>query len=301
LLKADFRPGSIKEYPSIIDHWVHNFQDEVLQPDGTYQRTAHGIGLPAERLWNHKSIQTYGNRKDLMDELIKVNGVGIDTYSVLDYDQFAKKHGSDRELIYKPQGGSLGKGIEVFQGLTDLKRAVEAKRLSSNGFIQPYLDIMNPIRGIVGASEKDKQLLAKFNAKADRPREIRMHVIVTTDSEGRLQVEAYPTLKVSETNRKFSKRLLYIGLDPSCVSKGSFMHDKSVELAKAVCIAAGQPDKPIPQYYGVFDWLVDGDAQNPEDIRVVDGNCRGPNLPEAAVSARDALERALVFSGKKLL
>lgn len=300
LLKADFRPGSIEEYPSIIDHWVYNFQDEVSQPDGTFQPVAHGIGLPAERLWNHKSIQTYGNRKDLMDELLNAHGVGIKTYPALEYDWFVQERG-DRELIYKPQGGSLGRGVEVFENVAALRRAIETRRLPSNGLIQPYLNVMNPIQGIVAASEKDKQLLAEFNSKADRPREIRMHVIVTTDSEGRLQVETYPTLKISETNRKFSKRLLYIGLDPSCVGEGSVMYDKTVELAKAVCIAAGRPGKPVPHYYGVFDWLVDGDVRNPEDIRVVDGNCRGPHLPEAATSARDALERALVFSGKKLL
>jgi len=301
LLEADFRPGGIEAYPSVIDHWVYNFQNEVLQPDGTYQRTAHGIGLPAERLWNHKSIQTYGNRKDLMDDIIMSHGVGIETYSVLEYEQFADIHGGARKLIYKPQGGSLGKGVEVFDGVQELRRALEANRIATNGLIQPYLNTMNPIKGLVPATPADAKLLEELNSTVDRPREIRMHVVTTTDEYGQLQTEAYPTMKISEPNRAFLKYQTGIGIDPSCLAEGTFMHDKSVELAQAVCVAAGEPGKPIPQYYGVFDWLVDGDVHNPEDIRVGDGNCRGPGIPECSGAAREALERALVFSSQKLL
>lgn len=301
LLEADFRPGTIGAYPSVIDHWVENFQDEVLQADGTYQRTAHGIGLPADRLWNHKSIQTFGNRKDLMDSLIAAHGAGIATYNVLDYQQFADIHGGNCAVIYKPQGGSQSIGIEVFDAVRDLHDALQTKRIATNGLIQPYLRITTPIQGVVPASAADAELLKEFNATPDRPREIRMHVITTIDQHGQLQTKAYPMMKISHPHRKFMKYQTGIGIDPSCLGKGTFIHDKSVELAQAVCVAAGQPGRPIPQYYGVFDWLVDGDIRNPDDVRVGDGNCRGPGAPECAAAARDGLWRALVDSGKKQL
>lgn len=301
LLEAHFKPGTIEDYPSIIDHWVHNFQDEVLQLDGTYQRTAYGIGLPPERLWNHKRIQTFGNRKDLMEEIITAHGVGIDTYAVLNYEQFVDKYGAERTLIYKPQGGSRGKGIEVFKSIADLHLALTTKRIATNGFIQPYLNVKNPIQGVKPASKEDARLLKTLNAMADRPREIRMHVITTTDESGQLRTEAYPMMKISEPNRDFLKYQTGIGIDPACLGEGSFIHDKSVELAQAVCKAAGESGAPVPQYYGVFDWLVDGDIHNPDDVRVGDGNCRGPGLPVCAAAARDAFFRALVVGGKKML
>jgi hypothetical protein len=296
LSHANFQPGSIEEYPAVIDHWVRNFQDEVPQPDGTVQRTAYGIGLPAARLWNHKNVQTFGNRKDLMDDLINGQGVGIDTYKVTDYDRFASEHGTS-QLIYKPQGGARGKGIEVFQTLADLKRALERKRVAVNGFIQPYLQIMNPIQGVKPATAADAELLERYNQKPDRPREIRMYVITTTDQAGNLHTEACPVMKISEPNRTFLQHKLSITLDPACLGPGTFMHDKSVELAQALCREAGD----IPQYYGVFDWLVDGDVHDPDHVRVGDGNCRIPGLSPTADVARDAYAHALVASAQRNL
>ena len=301
LKEAHFLPGTIQDYPTVIDHWVHNFQDEVRQPDGTYQRMAYGIGLPAERLWNHKSIQTFGNRKDLMDALIASHGAGIATYGVLDYQQFADIHGGGRKLIYKPQGGSYGVGVRVFKDVFELQAALRAEKVAHNGLIQPYLQTMNPIQGVMPATSEDAELLRKFNTTADRPREIRMHVITTTDHRGQLHTEAYPMMKVSEPNQQFLKYQMGIGIDPSCLAKGTFIHDKSVVLAQALCRAAGEPGKPVPQYYGVFDWLIDGDVHDPSNVWIGDGNCRGPGIPECAAAARDALERALVFSGNKVL
>lgn len=301
LQQADFRPGSITDYPCIIDHWVRNYQDEVLQPDGTYQRTAYGIGLPPERIWNHKNIQTYGNRKDLMDGIINRHGVGIATYSAADYEKFANRHGQNRRLIYKPQGGARGQGIEVFDTAADVKEALRQKKIAKNGFIQPYLNVMNPIEGVRPATPEDAELLRLYNQKADRPREIRMYVITTTDGDGNLQTEAYPVMKISEPDHLFLKHQLSIALDPSSLGPGTFIHDKSVELAQALCHEASENGKPIPHYYGVFDWLVDGDIYNPAHVRVCDGNCRMPGLAVAATAARDAFERALAQSASRVL
>jgi hypothetical protein len=294
LLEANFKPGRLEDFPCIIDHWVHNFQDEVQQPDGTFQRTAYGIGLPAERLWNHKNVQDFGNRKELMDEIIMNEGVGITTFAVLDYAKFAKQFDSALPIIYKPQGGSRGIGVEVFKNLKELHGAIRTGQIATNGFIQPYLRNNQPIQGVKPLTETDARLLKKYNTKADRPREIRMHVIVSTKEDGELAVEAYPVMKISEPHLPFLKFKQAIGLDPACLGPGSFIYDKTIALAKSVCAAAD-----APQYYGVFDWLVDGDVHNPEDVYVVDGNCRGPGLPENALPARDAFLRALVATGER--
>jgi|GEM_PF-5602257 len=301
LKEAHFLPGTITDYPGVIDHWVGNFQDEILQPDGSYQRTAHGIGLPAARVWNHKSIQYFGNHKDKMDAIIQGHGVGIPMYAATDYDMYASRHGATLPLVYKPQGGSLGLGVRVFASVQELKKALQDKMISPNGFLQEFIENNHPIRGIMPATKQDEELLKRYNVDSDRPREIRMHVITTTDNTGRLYTEAYPVMKVSYPHRQTLKYELGIGIDPTCLGPGSLMHDKSVELAQAVCQAAGTSDKPTPQYYGVFDWIVRGDVHDPDAIWVGDGNCRGPGLPVNAYAAREAFERALVSSARSVI
>lgn len=301
LLEAHFKPGNLNDYPSIIDHWVVNFQDEIVQADGTLQRTAHGVGLPAGRLWNHKNIQEYGNRKDLMDAVIASQNVSIPTFDVLDYGSFIERYGANHELIYKPQGGSRGVGVEVFDTIAALHDGIRTDSIATNGFIQPYLRNNQPIHNVTPLTAKDAEIFAQYNADTSRPREIRMHVIATTDVSGDLKIQTYPMIKISEPHRKYLKFEHAVALDPTCIGPGSFIYDKTVALARALCHAAGTNGTPIPQYYGVFDWLVDGDINNPTDVYVVDGNCRGPGIPECAVPAREALEAALVSSGKSLL
>jgi hypothetical protein len=302
LQNAHFMPGTIEDYPSIIDHWVDNFKHQVFVSEDTYEFKAYGIGLPPERLWNHKKIQAYGNRKDLMDALIVKHGVGIDTWNVQEYDKLHEQY-PRYKVIYKPLGDAQAKGIRIFETVKDVKNALSKKTIMSNGLIQPYLNVFHPLNDLIPASSDDAVLLKELNAKRNRPREIRMHVITTTDESGELQTEAYPIIKVSKPNVQFMQADydFIVGLDPACLSKGSFIHDKSVELAQAVCKAAGEPGRPIPQYYGVFDWLVEGDVNDPTAVRVVDGNCRGPGLVEKAVAARDAFQRALARSGKQVL
>ena len=301
LIDAHFLPGSITDYPSVIDHWVHNFQNEILQPDGTVQRTAHGIGLPPDQVWNHKQIQSYGNHKDKMDKLISEHGVGIRTYSVLNYEEYADTYGGTTPLLYKPQGGSLGLGIHVFSTVKDLEEAIRANVVTRNGFIQPYLKNNGPIYDLTPATKEDAKLLQEFNIENGRPREIRMHVIATTNSSGELSAEAYPMMKVSYPHRETLKYEFGIGIDPSCLGPGTLIHDKSVELAQQLCREAGSNGSPVSQFYGAFDWLVSGSIYDPDAVWVVDGNCRGPGLPVCTIAARGAFERALVSSAHRVM
>lgn len=300
LVGGTFEEGDVSEWAGVIDHWVLNFQDEIPQPDGTTQRTAHGIGVDVDRAWNHWRIQRFGNHKDLMDEVLHVHGVGIPTYPVTDYAQFADEHPGS-SAIYKPQGGSTGKGIEIYDHIPDLRRDLAQGDIPANGFLQPYLDIMTPPRGLKFTTAEDAE---QFQAITQEPRpyEIRMHVITSTDDQGRLHTEAFPVLKVSEPHRRTMKTIGHIALDPESTPEAGFMHSKSIELAQAVCRAAGVDGSPVPQYYGVFDFFtLDGALDVPELNRVGDGNCRGPGLPVEAWLARAAFVEAIVASATRQL
>jgi len=292
---AHFQPGRIEDYPVVIDHWVANFQDLVKQPDGSLLRTAYGIGLPPERLWNHKSIQGFGNRKDFMDEVLRSEGVAIDTWNVLELEKLGEVHG-DTKVIYKPVDGSRSKGVEVFPSLSALRQAVQMGRLATSGLIQPYFPIHTPIEGLEPSDDAGAETMKYANAP-DRAHEIRMHVLTSTTADGELQVETYPSFVYTLPDVEFMTSAGYVALNPSCISEGSYIHDKTVALAKALSARAGGDGPPIPQWYGAFDWFAAGDINNPEHVKAVEGNCRGPGLDVQAVATREAFVRVLAGSG----
>lgn len=295
-----FVETSLDEYPGVIDHWVANFQDRVPQPGGTLLRTAYGLGIPNERVWNCRPIQDMGNRKDYMDAVLQEHGVAVPTYglSESELEKFSAEVG-DQELIYKPIDGSRGKGIEVFSALGALKKALQEGRLSrSGGFVQPFLDLRSPIEGLKPANAAAAEALADVNSRRDRVRETRMHVLAYTDQNGEIQAEAYPTLKYSHPKTKTMKVGGNVALDAACMTTGNYMHDTSVTMAKFVVAAAAQRSgEPVSQYYGVFDWIVDAQGR----AYVGDGNCRGPALAPEAIAAREAFTRIISDSARNLL
>lgn len=132
LEEAHFTPGSIEDYPVIIDHWVANFQDEITHNDGSVERVAYGIGLAPERLVNHKNVQDFGNRKDKIDRILKECKVAVDTWIVGQVDELVTRYG-ESSIIYKPLGGSGSKGIATFKSAADLKAAQQTGKLLPNG------------------------------------------------------------------------------------------------------------------------------------------------------------------------
>ncbi len=294
-----FRRASLDEYPGVIDHWVANFQDRVTQPDGTLLRTAYGLGIPNERVWNARPIQDMGNRKDLMDAVLQEHGVNIPTYS-LDDESLSKLHedyGNDA-VIYKPIDGSRGKGIEVFDSLGALERALKDKRVAPSGFAQPFLDLRSPIANLKPANDGAAVALARVNSTTDRVREIRTHVLAYTDPAGEIQAEARPTLKYSRPSTRILQVAGNVALDATCMSEGHFMHDTSVALARSVVAAAAERSgENVSQYYGVFDWVVDADGRS----YVGDGNCRGPALAPEAIAARESFTRILSQSARSIM
>lgn len=287
-----FKEDSLEQYPAVIDHWVANFQDRVRQPNGSMQRTAYGLGVPNERLWNSRPIQNFGNHKGLMDAILQEHGVGLSTYAISELDILAEAYPNER-IIYKPIDGSRGKGIEVFDTPADLSKAVRLGSIAHSGLLQPYLDLRSPIQGLIPANKEAAEALEQVNTTNDRVREIRMHVLAYTDDFGSVQAEAYPTLKYSHPGTETMQVAGNVALAPESVSDET--RAMSVKLARSVVAAAeAHSGEDVTQYYGVFDWMTDSEGRT----FVGDGNCRGPALPVQAVAARLAFTRILADNAR---
>lgn len=290
---TEFEKGSLEDYPAVIDHWVANFQDRVAQPDGSSRRTAYGLGVPHDRIWNCRPIQDMGNRKDLMDQVIQEHGVGLSTYATSEIDALVEQY-PDKRIIYKPIDGSRGKGIEVFDDPKSLKEALDIGRIAKSGFLQPYLNLRRPIQNLVPANQEAAARLRDVNFYHDRVREIRMHVLAYTDDFGSVQAEAYPTLKCSQLGAATMRIAGYVALAPESVSEETW--NTSTQLARAVVAAAqSNSGENVTQFYGAFDWMIDSEGRT----FVGDGNCRGPALAPQALAAREAFTRILADSARR--
>lgn len=284
-----FVEGSLEAYPAVIDHWVKNFQDKVPQPDGSTFRTAYGLGVPNERLWNCRPIQNFGNSKVLMETVLKKSGVGIPTYEMTEIGTLVQEH-PRVPILYKPADGSLSKGIEIFDDPTDIPRALRAGSLAKSGILQPFLDLRAPMKGLVAPAgdHKAAQELAEINTGHDRLRELRLHTLAYTDSDDQIQVEAYPTLKYSHPGTQTMQRAGNIALATESVSEEEYAITKA--LARQVILAAAEDSgESVTQYYGTFDWVEDKDGRR----FMIDANCRGPRLTRESTLARQAFTRVL--------
>lgn len=287
-----FEEASLEDYPAVIDHWVANFQDRVKQPDGSTQRTAYGLGIPNERLWNCRPIQDFGNHKGLMDAVLQRHGVGLPTYETSELDKLANEY-PNNSVIFKPIDGSRSKGIEIFDNPADCQRALQLGRVAQNGLIQPFLDLRAPIQGLLPANHEAEKTLSRINTAHDRTREVRVHVLAHTDISGVTKAAAYPTLKYRQPGRKVISGAQYVALDSSSVP---YMREVSEHLAREVIVdAENHSGETVTQYYGVFDWVVDTEGR----AFVVDGNCRGPALPKEAIAARLAFTRTLAENARQ--
>lgn len=284
-----FEEGSLYEYPTIIDHWVANFQDRVVQPDGSTLRTAYGLGVPNNRLWNCRPIQDLANDKLLMDRVLAESGVGIPTYPLDALDALVQEHPGST-IFYKPVDGSLSKGTAQFETPQEVLAAVKARTIAPNGILQPYLDLTSPLTTL-RAPDGDSvsaQKLAQINTTPDRLREVRMHTLTYLDDQGKLQVEAYPTLKYSKRNTPVMKRAGCVALAAESVSAETYALTQ--ELGRSVVLAAADlSGETVTQYYGTVDWVQDKAGR----WYAIDINCRGPRLTVESPLARTAFTRVL--------
>lgn len=284
-----FTESSLEDYPAIIDHWVANFQDRVPQPDGSTLRTAYGLGVPNDRLWNCRPIQDLANDKLLMDRVLAESGVGIPTYPLDALDALVQEHPGST-IFYKPVDGSLSKGTAQFETPQEVLAAVKARTIAPNGILQPYLDLTSPITTL-RAPDGDYQAaqkLAQVNTEHNRLREVRMHTLTYLDDQGQLQVEAYPTLKYSKPNTPVMKRAGCVALATESVSAKTYALTQ--DLGRSVIqAAADHTGESVTQYYGTVDWVQDKEGR----WYAIDINCRGPRLTVESSLARQAFTRVL--------
>jgi hypothetical protein len=291
LPSTEFKEDSLENYPTVIDHWVKNFQDKVPQPDGSTLRTAYGLGVPNERLWNCRPIQDFGNSKTLMETVLKESGVGIPTYDADTLDALVQDY-PGVPIFYKPVDGSLSKGTETFDNPRDVLRALEEKRIAQSGILQPYLDLTSTIPALRAPEDNPDAIrkLALVNATNNRLREVRMHTMAYTNDQ-ELLVESYPTLKYSHPNTPVMKRAGCVALDPESISPE--MYALTQDIGKSVITAASAYTREtVAQYYGTVDWVQDTRGR----WYVIDINCRGPRLTVESVLARRAFTRVLSYN-----
>lgn len=290
-----FEEDSLENYPAIIDHWVANFQDRVVQPDGSTLRTAYGLGVPNNRLWNCRPIQGLANDKLLMDRVLAESGVGIPTYPLDALDALVQAHPGST-IFYKPVDGSLSKGTAQFETPQEVLAAVKARTIAPNGILQPYLDLTSPLTTL-RAPDDDPQaahVLAQINSTPDRLREVRMHTLTYLDDQGQLQVEAYPTLKYSKRNTPVMKRAGCVALAAESVSPETYALTQ--ELGRSVVLAAADlSGEAVTQYYGTVDWVQDKEGR----WYAIDINCRGPRLTVESRLARQAFTRVLARNARQ--
>ncbi|HJP96150.1 MAG TPA: hypothetical protein VJ843_02135 [Candidatus Saccharimonadales bacterium] len=290
-----FEEGSLTDYQSIIDHWVANFQDRVPQPDGSTLRTAYGLGVPNEHLWNCRPIQYMANDKTLMEAVLAESGVGIPTYNADTLDALVQEH-PGAQIFYKPVDGSLSKGTAEFDTPAAVLRALQKKQIARSGILQPYLDLTSAIRTLRAPKDNAAaaQELAAVNSHDNRLREVRMHTLAYTDEHGNVQVEAYPTLKYSLPNTRVMKRAGCVALDPESIDAETYATTKNIGQ-RVISAAITHTGEPVTQYYGTVDWVKDTQGR----WYVIDVNCRGPRLTIESPLARAAFARVLTHSGRQ--
>lgn len=296
----DGEPEDLLNVAGCIDHWVRNFQDEVTQPDGTIVRTAYGVGLDALRLWNHKSIQSFGNNKSALEAAMAKVMLPIDlirSYNALEYENLAADNNGDCSVIYKPLGGSRGKGVVTFKSIDAYRRALDEDSLPVNGIIQRYRNNSAPIYGLRGATEADNDLLSQFVMDERYPKEVRWHITVNQDGNGQQIINVAPTLKIGHANEPIMRVRYYVGLDPDCSPVNTPMYETAFSIGARVVEAASTPNEPVTQFYGNADFIVEGHIHDEAASGVNDVNVRGPHLPVQAYEARKFFIKALVSSG----
>jgi len=302
LVGGELSRGELADYPVVYDRWIDNFHGGVLSGDTTSERNAFGIGLPADRIFNYRTVQNLGNNKRATDKILREAGVAIPTYAANNLEEIEAGEGTKSPLVYKPNTSARGVGVVRYADIDSYRRALAAGDVDPSGNVQRGLDVHAPIPDLVGDTQRDKELLRRYNNDASelRPRELRMHAVAGTDREGRLKIEAFPVLKIGKPGRDTLENDFVIGIDPSCVPEGSAMHDGTVDVMRRSLGAANTgatPDQKATQLYACADWLQDAHGRP----LVVDANYRSPGLSTKARSARGALVRTWAHQTMQIL
>lgn len=161
--------------------------------------------------------------------------------------------------------------------------------------IQPFFDVTQPIKGLIPLDEESAGRLKVTNARADRAREVRMHVMVATNEAGTREAKAFPMLKTSApgTNRMPFHEV--VALHPNSFPQDSYIYQKTIEVGLKLAEAA-----KVPHLYAAADWLfISLPGQNKELCLIGDFNCRGPGLWHKAIPSRKGFVEMLITTAKQ--
>jgi hypothetical protein len=280
--ESDFKPVDLSRYPLIIDKDVKNFEFQAVEG----LKIAQGVGVAASQLLNHRRVQQYGNEKDAMDrDVLAPAGMALDTYSATKQglEQLFEKWG-DVKTITKPQGGALGKDIATHRDLTELGKEIAEGTLAANSLLQPFIDLTQPLTGLIALHSDQEEALQALNSRADRVREIRMHLGAHTDTAGQVHMWSLPTLRVGTPGEEVMKNWSYFALHPDSVPEGSYVHTKMLEIGRRVMDLTD-----VPQLYMAGD-LARGITPCGDQLEfAVEANSRGPRMWRGALPAREKL------------
>jgi hypothetical protein len=284
-LHHHYRTGDLREYPLVIDKDVHNFQSRIV-PN---QFTALGLGLDSRFLLNHRLVQEYGNKKEeKILPVLEEAGIALDTFqpTVEGLDVLFEKYG-DIEVITKPPGSALSKGVVIHDSLKDVQKAIIEGDVRPDYLLQPYMDTRQPIPGLKPLRIADQDSLDVINGTSDRPREVRMNVGGYIDAQGKQQLWAFPVLRVGQPDDRILKvPSEFFPLDPESAAEGSFMHTKAIRVGQIIMAQTG-----VRQLYGCVDFSyarLNGSAEAPRDYSF-DSNWRCPFMFPESIFAQRAL------------
>lgn len=288
LVRADFRPGDIRNYPFILDHYVAGFRQKRTNKEGIVEEFASGIGIEAGRLMNPWQVQNYGNdKRAAARDILEPCGVALKSYDAVltALDRISDEWG-DGEFIFKPDSGALSEGIETFFSLSAMHKAIKTRRIRNSGQVQPYIDLTLPIPHLKALDPAFDEQLAAVNGQPDRVREIRMHFFATTIG-GIQTVEAYPMLRSSKPGTKVMTDWLYTPLDPEAFEQN---YPDLVESTKRTAARLLETAK-VSHAYGVSDISIGVSSHGKRNGEAVtftgDFNVRGPRLPDVSLPGKE--------------
>lgn len=304
LINADFRPGDIRKYPFILDHYIAGFRQKRVNGEGLIEEFASGIGIEPGRLMNPWQVQNYGNNKRSAErDILEPSGVALKSYgAILDaLDQISDEWG-DGEFIFKPDSGALSQGVETLFSLDAVHKAIKSRRIKNNGQIQPYIDLTLPIPHLKALNEAFVDQLRAVNGEADRVREIRMHFFATT-IDGVESVEAYPMLRSSKPGTKIMTDWVYTPLDPEAFQQSYPELVEGVERTASKLLEVAK----VPHAYGVSDVSIGVSnhmRRRGEPVTFTgDFNVRGPRLPDVSLPGEEITtpaQKAFIRMQKKM-
>lgn len=295
-----FKLGNIAEYAVIMDRAVrYGLRHRTVNEKGIVEEHATGIGIE-DRVINARSLQEYGNRKDLTEKDILVPArAALTSYGLHDIKEYNKTWGSG-PVIYKPIQGSHGRDIEVYDSLGDLRHELNEhpEKIQERAILQPYFDLREPISGLVPKTPAYADQLQKVNSTADRVREIRNHLFISTDPNGDTTVTTTHTLRTGAPGEKYLDKQEYTPLDSEAYKQARPLEASMAErvgyaAAKAANISFG---------YAVVDIAI-GSREGQTLSFALDFNCRGPRNPDLSLPGRDLItdaQRELVLLQKNL-